>query len=262
MTSVKVCFLAALFLDVSAFRVRRVKKKKAALAAVTAEPQPAASSFFFAPATQTVAQGEPGQVDFIFTLGAPGLASPGLQNQRGSNPCFQGLRIYNSEAGSWWGEWLDIVSRVGNFVFYWHAWYPSMKVDVDGHKHYHKACNFEETREPSTALSASVDLHAQEKYIESVEKVMDSAYFTNISIFAARKSYMQDRNRVHELVQSFGWGLVGTAFHDGGDVYGGAQVAHLIQQAQTFVASWRRTNVALSRGELVKPGVKAVSCMR
>jgi len=267
MAFVKLCLLAAL-VDVSAFRVRKGKKKVARtasssvaatmpiandvptksadpvapvdpLAGVTA-PEPvillakdaSPVQAFLGPAPPTVAQGEPGVVDYIFTIGAPGLASPGLQNRRGSNSCFEGFRIYHSESGGIGGDWIDIVTRIGNLVYYAHAWYPSMDVDVDGYRRHDKPCNSVQTWMPDE-LKPSVSLHDKEAYIYSVGRVMNSSYFTNISIFAARKSYIHEVETVKDAVRAMGWGLVGSAIHPGANVYGGKQVSHLIQHPST-----------------------------
>lgn len=269
----KMCLLAVLFQDASAFRVRPKRKvaqargapvaavgvpsasdapKKVVDAAAPVHSDPPASAsavepaepaalvaeeaaqpqIFAGPHPATVAEGEPGVVDFVFTLGAPGLASPGLQNHRGGNSCFEGHRIYLAEAGDWWGEWVDVVTRVGNLAYYAHAWYPSMHVDVKGYKRSDKPCNREETWMPNT-IDPSTQLHEQERYITSVGRVMGSDYWTNISIFAARSSYIQHPESVYQAVQPMGWGLVGSSLHPGGSVYGGKQIAHLIQYPQT-----------------------------
>lgn len=215
----------------------------------------ATSAIMLGPASEAVAAvGEPGQVDFLYNFGAPGSASPGLQNQRGSSSCFPGLRIYQSEPGTLWGKWLDIVARVANAASYWHPWMPSMEMDVSSRtRHWKFGCSLEQTYRPNEALSTSISLHGAELYIEQLSgqkrDLSNGSWYTNMSIFAARKSYIEDPNLVHRHIKAYGWGLVGSAAHPGGNVYGGAQITHLVQhpvtlecaitfQGTTYVQDW------------------------
>merc|ERR1712242_251978 len=68
---------------------------------------------------------------------------------------------------------------------------------------------------------------------DSVRIVMNDEYYTNVSIMAARQSYIQNPETVYLNVQEHGWHLIGSALHPGGDVYGGKQIAHLIQYPGT-----------------------------
>jgi len=248
---------AALVLTASGFRVRpkhrHAKATKAeasagaeasiaTAAAQKAEAQTrprrelATSALMLGPASEAVAAaGEPGQVDFVFNFGAPGSASPGLQNQRGSDPCFPGLRVYQSEPGSLWGKWLDVVTAVANAASFWHPWVPSLEMDVTSEtRAWDFGCNLERTFQPDSISSGSSALHSAELYIEQLTATKRDPWYTNMTIFSARKSYMEDPAEVAEHIKAFGWGLVGSASDAGGSVYGGAQITHLVQQPDTL----------------------------
>jgi len=236
----KVVLLAAIILETAAFRVKPRKKSevKAKIAAKEAKAEEAAAQrkaqtpYLVGPAVDTVAEGEPGQVDYIFNLGAPGAASPGLQNWRGINSCFPGSRVYHSEAGQVWGQWIDVVASVGNLAYYAHAWMDHSRIDVKGHRTNRWGCNRDNSWLPPVDWT-SIELHEQERYIDSVQRTYQDEWYHNVSIFASRQSYIQHPETVFQQVQEFGWGLVGSALHAGGTIYGGKQITHLIQHPQT-----------------------------
>jgi len=235
-----VVLIAALALVSSAFRVRPKKKhssgtpktNEAADVTPLQAAKPQAESLFQSPAEEVTkaAVGEPGQVDFVFTFGAPGGGSPGLQNQRGSNPCFPGYRVYNTKKGRLWSEYVDIVSRIGNLVFYWHPWMHRVKVNERSPDWDQTNCNYEQTRKPSVIYTL-VSLHDKELYINGMAKSRSYGdWYHNVSIFASRKSYIQEVDSVYHSVKQYGWRLAGSALHPGGAVYGGKQISHLIQR--------------------------------
>jgi hypothetical protein len=237
-----VALIASLALASSAFRVRPKKRPNSAppVAAVSkasdvTPPQavkPRAEALFQSPAEEVAAEavGEPGQVNFVFTFGAPGGGSPGLQNQRGSNPCFPGYRVYNSKKGRLWSEYVDLVARIGNLVFYWHPWMHTVKVNERDPEWDQKDCSYEQSRKPSVIYTL-VSLHGKEKYIDGMAKSRSYGdWYHNVSIFASRKSYIQEADSVYHSVKQYGWRLAGSALHPGGSVYGGQQVSHLIQR--------------------------------
>jgi len=243
--AMKLC--ATLVLATSAFRVRPKNKKAHDAAAPAAKApgalhQAAAEAAAHGPEVQMIGPaaaslssvGEPGTVDFVYTFGAPGSASPGLQNQRGDNPCFPGVRIWQTTPGTFWGKWLDVVARIGNAIFYYHPWMPGQELDDSRNRKWDFPCNRDMTYKPDDALSTSVNLHQQERYIGNVIEKYTDQWYHNISIFANRKSYIHDIAHVHEHVQQYGWRLAGTAIEPGGTIYGGAQVIHLIQHPTTF----------------------------
>jgi hypothetical protein len=243
----KLLCCASLVIAASAFRVRPKKKRDATMRVVQHEqheqrdPVPAMDGpepMMLGPAsTSTTRVGEPGQVDFIFNFGAPGGGSPALQNQRGSSPCFPGLRVWQTEPGTLWGKWLDLVTRIANAASYWHAYMDAMEQDTKKNRHWNYSCSSSLTRKPNDALSTSISLHDSDLYIRTLESRLSDPFFHNMSIFAGRKSYMRDIDTVYQQVKQYGWGLVGTSFHSGGSVYGGAQVSHLIQEPSSLECS-------------------------
>jgi len=236
-----ISLLAALAITSSAFRVRPKKRsERASLLHDSAKKEATSSqaegpSIMVGPAKDTTTKsGDPGQVDFTYNFGAPGGGSPALQNQRGQDPCFPGLRVWQTEPGRWWGKWLDVVARIGNAVSYWHAWMPSMEMDTKSNNIWNFPCNLERTKKPSDAFSTSINLHDAGLYVDQLHGSLSDPWYQNMSVFAGRKSYWHDVQDVYREVKQFGWGLVGSGLHQGGTVYGGKQVAHLIQHPTTL----------------------------
>jgi len=232
-----VLLCASMVIASSAFRVK--PKKKRGAAGVTSEQateQEGPEPMMVGPAAVSLSgAGEAGQVDFVFTFGAPGGGSPALQNQRGSSPCFPGLRVWQTEPGTFWGKWLDLVTRVANAASYWHAYMDAMEQDTKQNRHWNYSCSSGLTRKPNDALSTSINLHDSNLYIRTLQSRLSDPFFHNMSVFAGKKSYMTDVNAVYREVQQYGWGLVGSSYHDGGgSIYGGAQVSHFIQEPHSL----------------------------
>jgi len=232
----RVLFCASMVLASSAFRVKPKKKQGGVFTEHVAKQDAGPEPMMVGPAgASTTAAGEAGQVDFVFTFGAPGGGSPALQNQRGSDPCFPGLRVWQTEPGRVWGKWLDVVTSLANVASYWHAYMDGMEQDTSRNRHWNYSCGAGLTKKPNHAFSTSTSLHDAELYIRTLEKRLSDPWLHNMSIFAGRKSYMDDINAVFREVKQYGWGLVGSSLHNGGGgVYGGAQVSHLIQEPHTL----------------------------
>merc|ERR1712194_883602 len=85
--------------------------------------------------TEAMAQlGEPGMVDFAYTFGSPGSASPALQNNRGDSPCFPGLRTYHTMGPPHWltgNKWTDVVAMIAKPANYAHAYMEAEDLEVD-----------------------------------------------------------------------------------------------------------------------------------
>jgi len=211
----RACFLATLLLEVRAFR--KVLKQHTAEAGSLG---------------QTAAEGEPGNVDYLFTIGAPGTASPPLQNRRGNNPCFEGFRVYLTNEHRFFRDTADLVAQLGNLKGLWHAWYPSMNINVDGDEGYEREdrpCNLDETWQPSFDWGSSPLLHPRSRYDYAIKQVMSQGYW-NLSSFVGQFSYEHNTTVLISGVEAMGWGLVATAYHPGNDdKYQGEQVAHLMQ---------------------------------
>jgi len=210
----KACFLAAWLLEASA--TRKVFKHKAEVGSLAPK----------------AAEGEPGQVDYLFTLGAPGTASPALQNRRGSSPCFKGFRVWLSNENVLFPDTVDWCTQVANIKGLHHAWMPSMNINIDGdegHERQDRPCNLEETWQPDMDWGTSLELHWRGYYINAVDQVM-SHYHSNLSKFIGNFSYWHNITALISIVESMGWGLVATAHHPGNeDKHQEEQVAHLLQ---------------------------------
>lgn len=201
---------ALLVMGVSAFRVRPRHAKQQQLEAQS---------------------GQPGQVDGLYTYGAPGTADPAIVNRRGSNPCFPGLRLWNTNK-HWWGRQVDIVPPIAGIVGYEHARMDGMELRVDTGAHIKHKCSQELNKGPPGVPKSA--LHSSELYIDAAVKI--SPLLANVSRIGMRKSYMTDEKEVAQRVKAYGWRLVATASDKGdGSAIGGAQVSHLIQHPRSLV---------------------------
>lgn len=183
--------------------------------------------------------GSDGEVDFLYTFGAPGAGSPGLQNQRSNNGCFNGLRAWQTLKGRIWGKWVDIAVRITNYVWYAHAKITVLDIQTGDVENSWNPVVCDDTTsmkltwEPAYLYFGTAGLHMQPKYIASMH-TMDQPWLTNMSIFAADTAYEKNPDDVRENIVKHGWRLAGSALHPGGWLYGGRQISHLIQQPETL----------------------------
>lgn len=77
-------------------------------------------------------------------------------------------------------------------------------------------------------------IHDLSLYVEYANKVGDPL-LSNISNIGVVTSQMSDDNEARKLIESYGWSLVATAYHDGNLLIGGPQHSHLIQQPTSKV---------------------------
>lgn len=185
------------------------------------------------------AAGLSGEVDFLYTFGAPGGGSPGVKNQKDPNGCFAGLRVWNTLAGRWWGKWVDLAVRITNYVWYGHAKVPTLEVQTGNLEDtwYPVACD-ENTDpnivwEPIGELWGTGGLHEQPKYIASMGQ-LNRTWLHNMTIFASDTAYNKNPDDVRANIIQHGWRLAGSALHPGGWIYGGRQISHLIQSPTTL----------------------------
>jgi hypothetical protein len=175
-------------------------------------------------------RGEPGMVDALFTFGAPGSATPALENHRDNNKCFPGFRLWNMHKRAW-GEQVDIVPPLAGVVGYKHPYMDSIELEVGKGKHTMHKCSEEMTEGPNGV--GLISLHEPELYIEHTQGINKLLY--DVSNVGLRKSYIKDEKEVARRVAEYGYRLVATAFHRGnGSITGGPQVSHLIQHPRTL----------------------------
>lgn len=184
--------------------------------------------------------GEDGEVDFIYTFGSPGGASPALYNQRGPSTCFNGVRSYLIDQGKYWGRWTDIVSQVSNTIFYSHSQLRVLAIENEQPEWKPSACTPDAVWEPRGIQWGSAQLHRQKHYIANAKILAEAPsnstrkWIYIFSVFAADAAYKHEPLRVSEMVKEHGWRLAGSAIHPGGWVYGGRQTGHLMQHPETL----------------------------
>lgn len=189
------------------------------------------NAFRSRPKKQVAARSGDGQVDLLYTYGTPATGKPAIKHPTRSDGCFPGLRFWNTNhgAGLFNGDQVDIVAPLANIVGYRHAYMDGMELEIGEGKYYRHSCSEENTGGPSGLVKAY--LHASATYIEEASKIDQLAL--NISKIGVRVSYMQDEQEAARHVNSFGWGLVHTAYHPG-SIVGGPQVAHLLQDPDSL----------------------------
>eukprot|EP00931_Biecheleriopsis_adriatica_P043440 TRINITY_DN24840_c0_g1_i1.p1 TRINITY_DN24840_c0_g1~~TRINITY_DN24840_c0_g1_i1.p1 ORF type:complete len:378 (+),score=42.92 TRINITY_DN24840_c0_g1_i1:75-1208(+) len=173
----------------------------------------------------------PGSVYYLLTYGAPGSASPGLSDRQKPDGCFSGLRAWTSQSGRFL-SWVDFAPFITHIVGLRHPRVNAIDFNVDEPVNSQRFdCSPELTRLPNRG-TPSIELHRASLYIEmcnAVEPLME-----NLSIIAGRKSYIDDIPSVAQNVRQYGWCLVGTSYHPGNWIVGGAQVSHLFQDPKTL----------------------------
>lgn len=167
-----------------------------------------------------------------FTFGAPATSRAPLSNPQTPDGCFPGARVWTSD-NFFWGSKRDIVPGIFNNNGLYHA--KTLAIDLKVTKGDEKRtdfdCSTDNAREP-TYGSLSVDLHGKEHYIHGVSVVAPE--LEKETIIATEISLNQDVAAVAAHVKDLGFGLVGSAFHNGDGLFGGPQASHLIQNPGTL----------------------------
>jgi len=175
---------------------------------------------------------KPGSVDFLYTFGAAGSASPGLSDRTRPGGCFGGWRAWTSQSRGPF-NFVDFASWITGTVGLRHPRMAAINFNVNDIEQSERLeCSPALTRLPSSGIPSN-ELHATELYIEAAKAVKDP-FWANLSPIAGRKSNSFDIPRVAQYVRQYGWCLVGTSSHPGNLIFGGAQVSHLFQNPETL----------------------------
>lgn len=175
------------------------------------------------------AKGEPGQVDGLFSMASPGVASPPLENPRGG-PCFPGFRSWTMK-NQWFGVEADLAVTITGVLGYRHAFQEGHEIDLKKNELRTYPCNPPDTETPNIPRGWPKNLHDRNFYIQGSQNHSDLAWaIGNVGIDS---SYTLDRAAAAAQIAAKGWELIGSAVDEGGGLYVGRQVSHLIQHPQT-----------------------------
>jgi len=237
--SLQVLALCALLKGVSAFRARararaRASKKfknqeeasfifRRRRTIVCPEPTPGNSSWGV--------WGQPGEIDYLYTFGAPGCASPGLQHWTNADGVFPGMRSWTRNIIGV----VDICASITSTVWLWHPMMDAESIRIGGEPVLYLS-SLETTKQPSQ-LTNSVLLHMPWEYWYATDtrKKWGCNDWQNYSMFSNNISYVPDPGHAARFTAMYGWGLVGSAYYDGvGSLIGGPQASHLLQHPDTL----------------------------
>jgi len=176
-------------------------------------------------------------VDAIYTFGAPGTASPGLVNQRTKSGCFNGLRTYQSQPGSFFGKFMDPVAFITNPISYWHSKLAAREVDTRNPGKYpiRQCTDVNVSYVPLSFLdgTGNTNMHIAEKYLKTVLGLGDKSLET-FAVFALVFAYLDDAAQVAAASRERGWKLVGKAEDLSLNFTQGPQKSHLFQNRETL----------------------------
>jgi len=176
-------------------------------------------------------EGEDGQVSLLYTYGCPSVAKPHMRNPRRADGCFPGRRFWasNHDASLFGNDEVDIVPPLPNIVGYRHPTMEGVDLDVGTGTQQVSRCSEQENAGPPGVIRSY--LHAAATYSTEASKLDRVAKY--VSQVGLDVSYKRNETEAAMHVSRLGWGLVHTAFHDGGLV-GGPQASHLVQHPQTL----------------------------
>jgi len=179
-------------------------------------------------------EGELGEVDYLYTFGAPGLGSPRFMHATNEDGVFPGVRTWRTS-----GDWNDIVPMVCRVVSSWHPRMNSEEI----------ACNEQPiAHDPTDQVSrwpysiwASLPLHKRIGYYNVTKQRINyydvteqrSCDLWNLyTHFSVSVSYEEPAYAI-EHVASLGWRVAGFGFYVGGWI-GGSQHSYLLQHPETL----------------------------
>merc|ERR1719330_1532638 len=162
-------------------------------------------------------------------MGSPGSAKPPLENARGG-PCFPGFRSWTMNPGrtGLFGDYADLATTVTGAVGYRHPYMAAHELDLTNNELREHPCDAETPNLPRGIPSI---IHAWGLYTNASQGYSDLLY--NIGNVGIATSFTLDRAEAEQQVAAYGWELIGSAVDQGGAIYVGEQVSHLIQQPQT-----------------------------
>jgi hypothetical protein len=172
-----------------------------------------------------------GQVDGLYTFGAPGSTEPALKNHRSDSGCFPGYRAYTLKG---WGPLapIDIVVPSAGLYGFEHPYQEALELNPERRTSRVKPCSKRTTGYPNGFRRKKIELHDEDVYVNEASSVNE--FMWNISHVGLKQSYVQDEQAAADISAELGWNLVRTAFHDGKGTKGGYQVSHLIQQPDSL----------------------------
>jgi len=221
-------------------RKRRTGEPEAAAAAAAVQEVEAESVTAGCPAPLSLRTeaGVEGQVDWLYTYGAPGFSSPPMQHPTNKDGKFLGLRTWQTTADGW----VDMVPVVTALALMWH---PLMDAEdiASGRAPTTHSASTQVTGWPRS-IWGSVALHLQQGY-ENVTRQRGCDSWTAYTMFSTHVGYLTNPSEAASVVAPYGWEVAGFGYvpAESGTV-GGAQESYLLQNPQTFecVLTFQGTN--------------------
>jgi len=170
-----------------------------------------------------------GEVDALYTTGAPAVAVSPLRNGKSSDGCFPGMRYFTRDK-TFLGPALDIVpmvAYVGGFV---HPMYKATQLDLKGGAPIEYPCSSSSQKVPD-GIRGKMSLHGSPAYIEAGGLVSED--LESLMTRVAQQSENQDFEEMKQKIEALGWRVAARAF-DEGALVGGPQVSYVWQDPESL----------------------------
>jgi hypothetical protein len=173
--------------------------------------------------------GSLGEVDALYTTGAPAVAVGPLRNAKSADGCFAGMRYFTRDK-SLLGEVVDLVpmvAYVGGFV---HPMYRATRLDLKGSEPIEYPCSTSTQKVPD-GIVGKIMLHGSPMYIEGGSLVNED--LESLMTRVAQQSENQDFDSMKKTIEGLGWRVAAESF-DEGKLVGGPQVSYLWQHPESL----------------------------
>jgi len=180
----------------------------------------------------------PGEVEGLYTFGAPATSEPGLRNARRDDGCFPGERIVAIRTWYILPTQMDMAVKVARLVPFIsdlrHAMMDVTELDYSGNNGVtSRSCAPNVTDLPDWV--GDVTLH----FAYPFHSYLLSGWMLDVAAFGLAMQFIDDDFAVNLTARSRGWRLVHTARTDGGNETGGGhgggpQISHLFQHPETL----------------------------
>lgn len=181
-----------------------------------------------------------GEVEGLYTFGAPATSTPGLRNAQRDDGCFAGERIVSTRSWYLLPTQMDAIPKLARLVpFISDLRHPMMEVLEMDHSGTHSKTNRLPCAPNVTDLPnyiADISLHMAYPFHTYL---LSSDFIATVTAFGLAMQYLDNELVVKGTAWSRGWRLVHSARTDGGSDAGGGhgggpQVSHLFQHPETL----------------------------
>lgn len=188
-------------------------------------------------------RGAQGEVDGLYTYGAPATAKPALKDMRSDNPCFPGFRAAGVDSRL---KQMDQVVWATEVFGYEHPWGDVMFLDVSDNSSHIRPCSKENIGKPNYFFKNPLlhVVYGQSNFgWNEFEKTMHG--------IGMKMNWVQIQWFAKQLASNVGYGLVASAYATGEAwIRGGLQVQHFVQNPETLECALT-FQATLSLGDVV-----------